>query len=305
MPNNSSILKNLSVCVALAALITVAAPIALADQKNKVLAKIGNQTVTESDLEQMAGAVPEKFRHLYLTPEGRKKTMEYIVNVYVLSAEAKNEGLDRTPEVRKLLDFTAKDLLARLYLDKKSKNLPEPTESEAKAYYEKNRTQYQTPESVHLRHILVKTEKEAQKVLEQLKKGQDFAELAKKVSICPSKSTGGDLDWVPKGNLLPEIEAATSSMQNGQITGPVKSKFGYHVLLMEGKRPATESSFDEVKDYVMEQLKLQKRQDFYEKLAKSLRNKMNVQITDLALTSAGAKPAAAAKPAGPTAGPKN
>ncbi|MGC8658749.1 MAG: peptidyl-prolyl cis-trans isomerase [Desulfomonilaceae bacterium] len=246
--------------------------------ENRVLAKIGSKTITESDLKQMANAVPEKFRYYYQTPEGRKQTLDYIVNIYVLAAEAEKEGLDKSPEAQQLLAFTRNDLLARLLLDKMTKDVPAPTEAEAKKYFEENKAEFSTPESIKLHHILVENEKDAKDILAKLKKGEKFSDLASKVSICPSKSNGGDLGWMPKGSLVPEIEDLAFKMNKGQIEGPVKSKFGYHILYLEDKKPAEEPSFDQVKDYVIEQLKYQKQQQQYEKIADSLRKQMNVQI---------------------------
>ncbi len=273
---------------------------------DKVLAKVGSQTVTEADLDQMANAVPEKFRHLYQTPEGRQKTLDYIVNIYVLSEAAKSEGMDKQPEVQGLLDFTRKDLLARVYLDKLNKSLPAPTDQQVKAFYDQNRDRFVTPESIHLHHILVKTEKEANDALAKLKKGAKFADLAKQVSICPSKGKGGDLEWLPRGSLLKEIEDVAFAMEKGQITGPVKTKFGYHVLYLEDKKSGQESSLDQVKDYIAEQLKFQAQQQQYEKVAQELRKKMNVQVTaPKASPVTGPATAPAGPPAGPTTGPKN
>jgi len=275
-------------------------PTLLDAQETKVLARIGNKTVTEADLNGLANAVPEKYRDLYLTPEGRKKSLEYVVNIYVLAEEAEKQGLDKAPDIGKLMDFTQKDLLARIYLDRMGKDLPPPSEQEAKQYFDKFRDQFTTPESVHLHHILVATEKEAKSVLERIKKGEKFAEIAGQVSICPSKSKGGDLDWLPKGSLVPEIEEVAFTVKSGQITGPVKSKFGYHVLFVEDKRPPQESSFDMAKEYIFEQLKFQAQQDNYEKLTDSLRKKMNVQIL-LPPDQDSPKPAG---PVGPSTGPK-
>jgi peptidyl-prolyl cis-trans isomerase C len=269
---------------------------------DQVLAKIGSKTVTEGDLKQMANAVPEKFRYYYQTPEGRKQTLDYIVNIYALAAEAEKEGLDKSPDAQKLLAFTRNDLLARLMLDKMTKNVPEPTEADAKKYFEQNKTEFSTPESIKLHHILVENEKEAKDVLARLKKGEKFADLASQVSICPSKAKGGDLDWMPKGSLVPEIEEVAFKMKKGQIEGPVKSKFGYHILYLEDSKPAEEASFDQVKDYILEQIKYQKQQEQYEKVADSLRKKMNVQIM---LPEDTAKPPAATPGAGPAANPKN
>ncbi|MDQ7781839.1 MAG: peptidyl-prolyl cis-trans isomerase [Desulfomonilaceae bacterium] len=304
MQRNFGIFKGFLPALAVTALALCGPLSTFAGPDDKVLATIGNETVTESDLQQMANAVPERFRHLYLTPEGRQKSLDYVINIFVLAAEAKKEGMDKSPDVQRLVKFTEKDLLARLYLDKASKSIDEPTEAEANAYYEQNKAQYATPESVHLRHILVKTEKEAQDALKLLKKGQKFDDLARKISICPSKAQGGDLDWVPKGTLLGEVESVAFSMDAGQITGPVKSKFGYHVLLLEDKKPAQESSYEQVKDYIFEQLRFQRRQEHYERLADSLRKKMNVKVT-ASPTEPPTPDASPAKPSGPTAGPKN
>ena len=163
-------------------------------KSDQVLAKIGNQTITDADLEALASAVPERLRYLYLTPEGRQQTLDYIINIYVMAAEAQKQGIDKDPKFQKVLAFTQKDLTARKYLEKTSKGIVEPTEKEARDYFDKNAALYGTPESVHLRHILVKTEKDAKDVLKQLKKGAKFPDLASKVSTCPSKTVGGDLD---------------------------------------------------------------------------------------------------------------
>lgn len=300
MINNIKILKCVLCAIALIFIALSSIPVYAASEDTKILAKVGNETVTEDDLNDLANAVPERYRDLYLTPEGRRKSLDYVVNIYVLAAEAQKQGVDKAPEIQKLLVFTNKDLLARLYLDRISKDLPVPTDQEARQYYEKNRDQFATPESVHLHHILVNTEKEAKTVLDRLKKGEKFADIASQVSICPSKSKGGDLDWLPKGSLVPEIEEVAFSTKTGQITGPVKSTFGYHVVFVEEKKPPQEGSFEQAKDYIVEQLKFQGQQENYEKVTDSLRKKMNVQIS-LPPDQAPSKPAG---PTGSIPGPK-
>lgn len=256
------------------------------------LAKIGNVTITEKDLNDLANAIPERYRDLYMNPEAKQKTLDYVINIYVLAAEAEKQNIDKAPEIQKLLDFTRKDLLARIYLDRLSKDLKTPSEQEAKAYFETYKEQFSTPESVHLHHILVNTEKEAKAVMDRLKKGEKFSDIAGQVSICPSKAKGGDLEWVPKGSLVPEIEEIAFSAKYGVPTGPVKTKFGYHVVVVEERKPAQEGSFDQAKDYILEQLRFQAQQENYEKLAQELRKKLNVQVTG---------PSSAPTPAGPPA----
>jgi peptidyl-prolyl cis-trans isomerase C len=291
--------KHLLYILLMAVALSVVLTVPDASAQEKVLAKIGNQTVTEKDLSEMVASFPDRF---YQTPEGQAKALDYLVNIHVMAAEAEKQGLDKDPEVQRLLAYTTKDLLARVYLDKMTKNLPAPTDADAKAYYEKNRSQFLIPESVLLRHILVKTEKEANDVLARLKKGEKFGDVAAQVSICPSRVKGGSLDWLPKGTLVKEIEDQAFSMKNGETSGPVKSRFGYHVLLLEDKRPPQETSLDQVKDSIIERLKVETQQDQYEKLSADLRKKMNVQVTKPAEDKPSPAPTL---PAGPTAGPKN
>ena len=86
------------------------------------------------------------------------------------------------------------------------------------------------PNEVHCAHILVKTEKEAQSVLERLKNGEKFANIASEVSLCPSKKRGGDLGTFGRGRMVREFEQAAFALQKGQISSTVKTKFGYHIV---------------------------------------------------------------------------
>jgi len=293
----------ISRCFLFTAILAVTLCATLHDQnaaaQDKVLAKIGDQIVTEKDLNETVASFPDKF---YETPEGQSKALDYLINIHVMAAEAQKQGLDKQPEVQRLLTYTTKEMLARVYLDKQTKNLPNPTDADAKAYYDKNKAQFVIPESVLLRHILVKSEKEAKEAIDRLKKGEKFPDLAAQISICPSRVKGGSLDWMPKGTLVKEIEDEAFNMKNGQMTGPIKSRFGYHVLLLEDKRPPQETSFDQMKDSIIERLKFEAQQEQYEKIAGDLRKKMNVQV---ALPPAEKATVAPAIPAGPTAGPKN
>jgi len=89
---------------------------------------------------------------------------------------------------------------------------------------------------VHAAHILVKNEKKAQEVLDKLSKGQPFAEIARKYSLCPSGKSGGDLGWFGKGRMVPEFEKAAFEGEKGKVLGPVKTQFGYHLIKVLDKK---------------------------------------------------------------------
>ena len=90
--------------------------------------------------------------------------------------------------------------------------------------------------TVSASHILVGSEKDAQKIMDRIAKGEDFAELAKRFSKCPSKSKGGNLGWFDKGQMVPEFEQACINWKTGDVVGPVKTEFGYHIIKITGQK---------------------------------------------------------------------
>lgn len=90
--------------------------------------------------------------------------------------------------------------------------------------------------TVSASHILVGSEKDARKIMDRIAKGEDFAELAKRFSKCPSKSKGGNLGWFGKGQMVPEFEQACFNGKTGDVVGPVKTEFGYHIIKITGQK---------------------------------------------------------------------
>jgi peptidyl-prolyl cis-trans isomerase D len=149
------------------------------------------------------------------------------------------------------------------------------TPQEVETRYRDNIQTYSTPEQVRASHILFKTEgkddaavkKLAESVLAKVKAGGDFAALAKQYSDDGSKDNGGDLDYFSKGTMVPEFENAVWNLQPGQITDLVKSQFGYHIIKMTGRRPASTRTLDEVRPQIQEQIREEKAQAEASRLA--------------------------------------
>jgi peptidyl-prolyl cis-trans isomerase D len=152
-------------------------------------------------------------------------------------------------------------------------------EAELRKYYDANKDQYRTPERVQVRHILLKTtdvpaaevpkiQAKAEDILKQLKAGADFAALAKKDSQDPGSAVkGGDLGWVVRGQTVPAFESAAFSLPVNQLSGVVKTEYGFHILQVTAKEPAHLKTFDEVKDEIADSLKKQKVVDTVQALA--------------------------------------
>jgi peptidyl-prolyl cis-trans isomerase D len=156
--------------------------------------------------------------------------------------------------------------------------------ADVQQFYETNRQQYSSPEQVRASHILLKTEgkdeatvrKQAEEILKQVKAGGDFAELAKKHSEDEgSKASGGDLDYFGRGRMVPEFENAAFSMKPGEISDLVKTQFGFHIIKVIDKKPATTRSIDEMRAQIADQLRWQRAQQRVAEQAGTLDQKID------------------------------
>src|SRR5699024_10932362 len=137
------------------------------------------------------------------------------------------------------------------------------TEDELKKYYEDHKEHFNSPEAAKASHILVEEEETANEARKEINDGMAFEDAAKKYATCPSKEKGGDLGEFTKGSKVPEFEKAVFSMEPDQISDPVKSQFGYHIIKVDYTKEASTSDFEDVKDQVNEQVMGLKQQERY------------------------------------------
>ena len=215
------------------------------------------------------------------SPELRGKIRDFLVQKEVLAQEAAKQGFDKDPEYLNALEVSKKELLGNFFINNYMKKNA-VSDSDLHAEYDKGKAEYDkmaatAPQATqyHARHILVKTEAEANALLAQLKKGKSFEELAKKNTLDEgSKPQGGDLGWVQTDGLVKEFGDAMAKLNKGQITqAPVKTQYGYHIIQLEDKRVRPFPSFEEVKGQIEQ--KLQREQ--LDKLLADLRGKAKVE----------------------------
>ncbi len=153
------------------------------------------------------------------------------------------------------------------------------TDEELKAYFEANKDQYNTAEMVRASHILVEAESDAKAIAQQLKDGADFATLAKEKSVdTMSAANGGDLDWFGRGQMVEPFENAAFSMKVNEVSAPVKSDFGYHIIKLTDKKEAYQAVYEEVKDDVQNAYKASKAMGVSD-LAAQLKGESDITIT--------------------------
>lgn len=211
------------------------------------------------------------------SPEARKAIIDQLAMQLLVSQEATKKGLDKSPEVAEQIDLTKQSVLANAFVQDYIKNNP-VSDDMLKAEYDKIKAQM-TGNEYKARHILVKTEAEAKDIIAKLKKDpKSFEKLAKEKSMDPgSKAQGGDLGWFDTRSMVPEFGAAVSSLGKGKTTEtPVKTQFGYHVIMLEDSRPMQAPPFDQVKPGLAQQV----QQQNLKKLVDDLKAKAKIEIVD-------------------------
>jgi parvulin-like peptidyl-prolyl isomerase len=194
------------------------------------------------------------------------------------------------------------------------------TDAESKSYYEENKKRYEVQEQIHAAHILVKVDAKADKKAEAdalkkandfykdaTKKGADFATLAQKSSDGPTAGRGGDLNWFPRGRMVKEFDDIAFKMKAGEISKPVKTQFGYHVIKLIDRKDGRDRPFDEVKESIEKLLKNKKQRTAKQALLKDLRTNAKLETflpeAEAAAASIGAEEEKSAAPGGLPIGP--
>ncbi len=208
-----------------------------------VVATVNGEKVMLSDLHALHADLPEQVRNV---PFERiyRPLLDQVIQTKLLAAKARAEGLDETPKIARRLRTLTERMLHHSYLDAYvGKSVTEERLAEAyKAFVASHRGE----EEIKARHILVKTRKEAMAAIEALEKGGSFATLASERSIGPSKAGGGDLGWFARGQMVKPFADAAFALEKGAFTDtPVKTQFGWHVILVEDRRRAAPPPFEE------------------------------------------------------------
>ena len=271
-------------------------------KQEKVLAMVNGQPITEAMLDEEAKSLPPYVRPILETPSGKMQFLESLITRDLLMQEALRRGIDRREDVRERLSMARRSILLEALLREVTENAPGLSDEALKKYYDDNQGNFQVGERVKVSHVLFKDKAKADEMASKARNGMPFEEITK-----ISTGEGGvaaDLGFIEKGKFDKAFEDAAFATRSGDLTGPVKTAYGYHLIKVGEKRQAGAQPFEEVKDQIAADLREQAQRDAFETLLVQMKKQAKIQL----LVAPGEEPPSPASgaprvPGGPAAAP--
>ncbi|WP_244489174.1 peptidylprolyl isomerase [Devosia sp. Root685] len=269
------------------------APAAAEVAPETVVATVGGESITEADLSFAAEDLAQDLAQMP-APERRAFLLRVLIDMKVMAGAAKTAGMDQTELFAQRLNYLKERALRRAYFADAIAG--QVTEEAVRADYDKFVADFKPAEEVHARHILVETKEEADAIKAELDTGGDFATIAQEKSIDPgSGANGGDLGFFSKGMMVPEFETAAFALANpGDVSAPVQSQFGWHIIKLDEKRESSPPAFEQIAPQIQQQVLMRVFNEKVEELMAGV----TIDVTDPELKAAmDAQDAAQATPA--------
>jgi peptidyl-prolyl cis-trans isomerase C len=243
---------------------------------NKILAVVNGREITQLDVQKTLQGLGQAAMN-YAGPEGEKKLVDELINQELFYAEAIETELDKDEQFIAEMAEVRTNMLKQFYVRQLLADV-NISEEEVETYYNENKAQFSKPAQAKASHILVDTEEQANDIKAEIEGGMTFEEAASKYSKCPSNAKGGDLGFFGQGQMVPEFETAVFAMEVGEMSAPVQTQFGFHLIKKTDAQDAGEATFGEVRQNIVQQLTVKKQNEVYYGKADSLKEKYAVEV---------------------------
>ena len=247
---------------------------------NKIYVVVNGDNVTSQDIVVALKDPKVKFDTLPLKTQ--QNILAKLVEQKLLSQNALKTNIVKDPVYKDTLKSLTQNLAFQVWLQQKAAKITVPVKT-LKEFYEKNKAKFTQPEQFHARHILVKTKKEAQEIIQILNKNKSnlkekFISLAKEKSTGPSGKNGGDLGFFTITAMVPAFSKATAALKVGEVTQePVKTQFGFHVIYLEDKKNKSIATFEQVRRNILQQLGQELLMKNVQQIANSLKKDAKIE----------------------------
>ena len=245
------------------------------------LARFDGTSITENQFLQKFQTLPPEVRKF--ASSRRKQFLEDLAAEHFLMKEADRQSIAKDPEVENLLEAARRKIVIARLVEKEIDGKVVIGPEEAQKYYEAHRDEFMTPLTLRASHILVKTQEEATLIKTALLSGSDFEEMARKSSVDATAIRGGDLGFFQKGRFIKEFEDEAFSMKKGELRGPVRSQFGYHLIRLTDRLEPMRREFKDVKGFIEQRLLAEKRSQAFKLFLTKLKGNVKIEIDETKL----------------------
>lgn len=244
--------------------------------ENNILARVNGVEISNTDLDETIKRFPAERQSYMSTDLARKQLLEQIISFEVMYNYGKELGLENSQEFLAQVERLKKELLTQATINKVLAEVS-VGEEEIALYYAANKEMFKNEETVSAKHILVESLEKCEEIKKEIEGGLSFEEAAEKYSSCPSKEVGGDLGSFTRGRMVPEFEEAAFSLEVGEVSAPVKTQFGYHLVKVEEKTEPSIKALEEVKGAIASNLLQEKQNKHYMEITEELKAKYDVE----------------------------
>jgi len=245
--------------------------------QNTVLATVNGKEITEQDVYAFLSELDPQIAAQFSSPDGVKRLVNELVNGEMLYLYAMENSYDQEEDFKSELERVKANILKKYAVNKILSEVS-ATEDEITQFYNDNSERFQKPEAVRASHILVDEFEKAKEIQDEIHQGLSFEEAAQKYSTCPSRQVGGDLGEFERGKMVPEFEEAAFNLKEGELSEPVKTQFGYHLIKLQYKNEARLRTIDEVREQIKQQVIRAKQEEKYFNTIEEFKNRYNVSI---------------------------
>ena len=252
----------------------------LSSESEKVLARVGGKVITQRDLDELMKRYESIRKGNPVDPDEKSRFLNLLISSTLISLEAEKEKLDQKPEIQSNLKIHRTELLTREYVNTKIEPLVTVKNEEIEEILKKNPNLI-PKESLTLKEILVKTEKEAEEIYQELKKGGDFSKIATDKSISPTKTKGGFLGTLSRGQLPPQIEQVAFQLKEREFSKPVKTEDGFKLLYLEKREQMSQEKMKmfegKLREKIVQLEKNKKREALIQTKIEELKKEIKVE----------------------------
>jgi peptidyl-prolyl cis-trans isomerase C len=251
-----------------------------------VLATVNNENISQDDILKQMKRIPEWARPQLQDAEGKSKFLDEMIKRELIYQEAARMKLNNDEEFKAQVKEFEKMTLVQLILKKEVDEKVKLDKEEAKKFFDQNADKLTVGTKIKASHILVETEKEANDIIDKINKGKGFADLARSLSKdSVSAKKGGDLGYFGRGQMVPEFESAALSLKPGEVSKPVRTRFGFHIIKLIEIKKGEPAKFEESKEAITRQITMEKRKKLFDKFIDRLKAGAKITQNDDAIAA--------------------